>query len=188
MNSFYSIEELKLLGLKSFGEHVLISKKASIYSPGKMEIGNHVRIDDFCILSGEIKLGNYIHLSAFTALYGRFGIEMLDYSGVSPNCMIFSASDDFGGDYMINPMIPKEFTNVSGGKVLISKHVQIGAACVLMPAITIGEGSVVAAMSFVNKNLEDWGIYGGVPAKLLKTRDKGLLEKAKKLEARNYDA
>lgn len=39
MNSFYSREELKKIGFKSYGENVLISKKASIYSPEKIEIG-----------------------------------------------------------------------------------------------------------------------------------------------------
>jgi len=126
MNSFYTNIELKDLGLKSYGNNVLISKKASIYNPENIEIGDNVRIDDFCILSGKIKLGSYIHISAFCALYGKYGIEMLDYCGTSPNTIIFSASDDFSGNYLINPMIPNQFTNVTGGKVTLSKYVQIG--------------------------------------------------------------
>ncbi|MFN8256696.1 MAG: acyltransferase [Bacteroidales bacterium] len=187
MNSFYSIEELKQLGLKSFGKNVLVSRKASIYSPGKIEMGDHVRIDDFCILSGEIKLGNYIHISAYSALFGRYGIEMQDYSGISPHGLILSASDDFSGNYLINPMIPEEYTHVTGGKVLISKYVQIGSTCVVMPDLTIHEGSVIAAMSFVNGNVEPWSVYGGIPAKFIKNRSKELLEKVKTLEEKFYD-
>lgn len=187
MSSFFSKEELSQLGLKSFGENVLISRKASIYSPGKIEIGNHVRIDDFCILSGEIKLGNYIHISAYNVLYGRYGIELLDYSGISPHCVILSASDDFSGNYLINPMIPEEYTHVTGGKVLISKYVQIGASCVLMPNLVINEGSVIAAMSFVNKSVGEWSICGGIPAKFLKERSKELLKKVKSLEGKYHD-
>ncbi len=51
MDSFYSRDELKKIGLKKYGENVFLSKKASIYNPEKIEIGNNVRIDDFCILS-----------------------------------------------------------------------------------------------------------------------------------------
>lgn len=69
-NSFYSISELKLLGLKRLGQNVYISRKSSIYSPENISIGDNVRIDDFCILSGNITLGNYIHIAAYTALYG----------------------------------------------------------------------------------------------------------------------
>lgn len=76
MNNFYNKEELKQIGFKSIGEDVLISKKASIYSPKSIIIGDHVRIDDFTILSGNITIGNYVHISAFVSLYGRFGIEI----------------------------------------------------------------------------------------------------------------
>lgn len=45
-----------------------------------------------------------------------------------------------------------------------------------MPNLTIQEGSVVGAMSFVNKTLEPWGIYAGIPVYKLKDRSKRLLE------------
>ena len=47
---------------------MLISKKVSIYSPQKISIGNNVRIDDFCILSGNITLGNYCRIAACGAM------------------------------------------------------------------------------------------------------------------------
>jgi len=55
MNSFYTEDELKEIGLKSYGHNVLISRKANLYSVSEISIGNNVRIDDFCILSGKIK-------------------------------------------------------------------------------------------------------------------------------------
>ena len=175
MNSFYSQEELKQLGLKSFGNNVLISRKVSIYVAEKIEIGNHVRIDDFCILSGKIKLGSNIHISAYCALYGSYGIEMEDYTGLSPRCTIFSATDDFSGNFLIGPMIDKELTNVTGGRVLIKKYSQIGVNCVVMPNLTIEEGVAVGAMSLITKNLTDWSIYVGIPALKIKNRSKKLL-------------
>ncbi|PSU67593.1 hypothetical protein CTM67_20550, partial [Photobacterium phosphoreum] len=66
MMSFYSYEELKKIGFSSFGDNVLISKKASIYGASKIDIGNNVRIDDFCVLScsnGKFNIGNYIHIA-----------------------------------------------------------------------------------------------------------------------------
>ncbi len=76
MESFYSEQELKSLGFKSVGEDVRISRKASFYGTKDISIGDNVRIDDFCILSGEITLHSHIHISAYCALYGRFGIEV----------------------------------------------------------------------------------------------------------------
>ncbi len=175
-NSFYSYQELKTLGLKKFGQNVLISRKASIYSANDISIGNNVRIDDFCILSGKITLKSYIHISAFTALYAKEGILIEDFSGTSPRTTIFSAVDDFSGNFLINPMVPSEFTNVKGGPVVLRKYVQIGVNSVIMPNLIINEGAVTGAFSFINSNLEEWTIYTGIPAKPLKKRGKELLE------------
>jgi acetyltransferase-like isoleucine patch superfamily enzyme len=175
-NSFYTNEEIKAMGFKSFGENVLISRFARFYSPEKMEFGNNVRIDDFCILSGNIMLGNYIHISAYTSLYGRFGIEINDFSGLSPRCTIFSATDDFSGEFMIGPLINSKNTNVVGGKVTIHKHCQLGCNCVILPDVEIKEGVAVGAMSLVLNDLESWGIYKGIPATYLKKRSKKLLD------------
>lgn len=176
MNSFYDKEELRYLGLKSLGNNVLISRKVSIYGADKIEIGNNVRIDDFCILSGKIRLGSNIHISAYCALYGSKEIVMEDYTGLSARCTVYSAVDDFSGDFLIGPMIHESKTNVTGGKVLIQKHSQIGAGCTIMPDLTISEGVSVGAMSFVNKSLDSWGIYAGIPAKKIKDRTKKLLD------------
>jgi acetyltransferase-like isoleucine patch superfamily enzyme len=174
-NSFYTIEELNQIGLKSIGENVMISRFAQLYGVDNMEIGNHVRIDDFCILSGNIKLGNYIHISAYCALYGKFGIEMEDYSGLSPRCTIFSASDDFSGNFMIGPMVNSKYTNVIGGKVHLKKYSQLGSNCVVLPKVIINEGVAVGAMSLIIKDLKAWKVYIGIPAKILNDRKKELI-------------
>ncbi|MDO9551119.1 hypothetical protein [Rhodonellum sp.] len=175
-NSFYSPEELKHIGFKSFGTNVQISRNAQFYGADNMTIGNHVRIDDFCILSGGITLGSHIHISAYSALFGKFGIVMEDYTGLSPRCTLFSASDDFGGDYLISPMVPEEFTNVTGGTIILKRFAQIGAGTVILSNVTLNEGVAVGAMSLVKHSLDEWGIYAGTPVKLMKKRNQGLLD------------
>lgn len=182
MNSFYTEDELKQLPIKSFGKNVLISKKVSIYSNHDITIGNNVRIDDFCILSGKIKLGNHIHIGAYSALYGAYGIIMEDFSGLSPRCTIFSASDDFNGNYLISPTTKKEHNHIIGGEVLIKKYSQIGAGSILMPKITLEEGTAIGAMSLVTKSTENWSVNVGTPAKKIKERGKGLLEMIKEYD------
>lgn len=175
-NSFYDHESLLQLGFASVGKNVLVSKFARFYGIQNISIGDNVRIDDFCILSGKITLGNYIHISAYCALYGSHGIVMRDFSGLSPKSTVFSATDDFSGDYLIGPMVDAEFTNVTGGTVEIGKYVQIGANSVVFPNLSIGEGSSVGSLSLVNKTLEPWGIYAGIPAKFIKPRSKKIIE------------
>lgn len=175
-NSFLSTEELSKLSFKSVGSNVFVSRYAKFYGVEQIIIGNNVRIDDFCILSGEIKLGNYIHISAYSALYGKFGIEMEDYSGLSPRCTVFSGTDDFSGNSLIGPMIEPRFTNVKGKKVKIGKYSQLGCNCVILPGVTISEGVAVGAMSLVTNDLLAWKIYKGIPAKYFKERSRRLLE------------
>ena len=175
--SFYSSSELAAIGFKKLGVDVKISKNISIYSPEKMVIGDHVRIDDFCILSGEIKLGSYIHISAYTAIYGRFGVEMEDFVTVSGRVMIYSQNDDYSGDYMTNPTVPAEFTNVTGGKVVLKKHAIIGAGSIILPNLTIGEGGCLGAMSLLKSDIPAWEVYAGTPAKRIKSRSQRLIEK-----------
>lgn len=175
MDSFYSDSELRSIGFKSVGNNVKISRKASIYSPQRISIGDNVRIDDFCILSGNLTIGSHIHISAYVALYGAMGIVMEDYSGISAKSIVYSAMDDFSGDYLIGPIHPDEYTNVKGGTVRIGKYVQIGCSSVVFPNLVIGEGAVVGACSLVRSNIEKWSISFGVPAIKHKDRNKGLL-------------
>ena len=175
-NSFLSEAEIRAIGFKSIGTGCLISRNARFYGAANMTIGNNVRIDDFCILSGNISLGNYIHISAYVALYGAQGIVLDDYTGLSARATVYSAMDDFSGEHLIGPMCPESSTLVTGGPVIIKKYVQIGAHALLFPNLTVGEGSVVGACSLVRKSLEPWGIYAGIPCKLIKTRSKSLLQ------------
>ena len=174
--SFYTEDELKELGLKSIGSNVLISRKTSIYSPENISIGNNVRIDDFCILSGNITIKNNIHIAAYSALYGGGEIVIEDYSGVSPRCTLLSATDDFSGNYLVGACAENKYRNVIKGTITIGKYAQIGAGSTVLPNVIVGEGVAVGAMSLVNKTLPEWTICFGVPAKKVTERKKDLLQ------------
>lgn len=180
--AFLDRKSIDSIGFQSVGDNVLISDKATFYNPQMMNIGSHVRIDDFCMLSGTISLGSYIHISAYNALYGKFGITMEDFSGLSPRCTVFSASDDFSGQSMISPMVPSNLTNVSGGEVRIRRFSQVGANCVILPNLVLEEGTVIGAMSLVKKSTKAWSLYAGCPAKYIKPRDKNILNLYKSIE------
>lgn len=177
MTSFYSNEELNEIGFKRLGTNVYISRRASIYSAQNIMIGDNVRIDDFCILSGNIVLGNNIHIAAYCCLFaGEYGIEMKDFSGLSSRCAVYALTDDYSGLYMTNPTIPDEYRNVTGGLVTIGRHSLIGTGSTILPGITIEDGVSVGSMSLITKDLPSWGIYVGIPCRKLKDRKKDLLQ------------
>lgn len=180
MDSFLSEDELERIGLKHFGAGVKISRKASIYGAKSISIGNNVRIDDFCILSGMVTLGSNIHIAAYTALYGgKKGIFVDDFANISSRVSIYSVSDDYSGETMTSPVIPDEYKNVTNESVYIGKHVIIGATSVVLPGVDLKEGSSFGCFSFINHDSEPWSINAGIPFKKIKNRSRNLLLKEK---------
>lgn len=175
---------LETFKFKSLGDDVKISDKVSIYGSERISLGNHVRIDDFCILSageGGIELGNYIHIAAYCSLIGKGLIKMEDFSGLSSKVAIYSSSDDYSGRFLTNPTVPQEFTNVISGPVVLRKHVIVGVASCILPNVEVGIGSAIGGYSLVSKNIEPGIIVSGVPAKFLKKRSEKIFELEKAL-------
>jgi galactoside O-acetyltransferase len=54
---------------------------------------------------------------------------------------------------------------------------------VIFPNVIVGEGCAIGSMSLVNKSIEPWGVYVGIPVKRIKERSKDLLEKEKQFIA-----
>ena len=176
---FLNIKKLKNIGFKSLGENVIISDKTSIYNAQTIEIGNNVRIDDFCILSGGeggIIVGNYIHIACYSSIIGQGKICLEDYANISSRVSIYSSSDDYSGETMTNPMIPDEFKTVDYRPVAIGRHAIIGCGSVILPGVKIGEGCAVGALSLVKEDCENFAIYAGVPACKKGVRRQGLLQ------------
>lgn len=184
MDSFYKDHELKGLGFKHVGKNVLLSKKAVIYNYDKISLGDHVRIDDFCILSGNITIGNYVHIAVCSRLSGSTGgLTIKDFAGVSYNSTIIASSDDYSGEFMTNPMVPLKYKKLLPNPVVLEKHALIASHCFVAPGVTVGEGGTVGAMSLVLKDVAPWSIYAGIPAKFLKPRKKNILELEKRFLA-----
>lgn len=180
--SFYTSKELGRIGLARFGDDVRISRKATIYNPGLITIGNHVRIDDFCVLSageGGIKICDYIHIAVFCSIIGAGKVTLSDFSNLSSRVSIYSSNDDYSGEYMTNPMVPSAFTGVKHADVVIGRHVIIGSGSVVLPGVTLEEGVAVAALSLVSKDCTAFGIYAG--NRRIGERKRNLLELEQKL-------
>ena len=177
MTSFYSKDELKEIGFRYIGENVLLSRKTSIYGAENISIGSNTRIDDFCIISGNIILGEHVHIAAYCALFaGKTGIEMKDFSAISSRGIIYAESDDYSGRVLTNPTVPNEYKHIICGKVVLHKHVLIGAGCIVLPGVTLNEGSAFGSMSLINTDADEWTINVGTPCKIIKRRERDLLD------------
>jgi dTDP-4-amino-4,6-dideoxy-D-glucose acyltransferase len=177
--AFYPEDLLQALGFKSVGIGVKISERASFHNPAAIEIGDDARIDDFCVLSageGGILIGRHVHLAVCCSLIGAGRIEICDFANISSRVSIYSSNDDYSGEFMTNPTVPAELTNVASAPVTVGRHVIIGSGSVVLPGVTLHEGAGIGALSLVKTDCEALGMYAGVPARCIGRRSKQMFE------------
>lgn len=175
--AFLNQSELEALGIKSLGKGVRISNRAAIHNPELLEIGDHSRVDDFCVVSGKVTIGRNVHLAVFCNIAGgELGIALEDFSGLAYGCQVFTQSDDYTGKTLTNPTVPDQYKEESKQAVRIGRHCIVGTQSLVFPGGNLAEGTSVGACSMVTKPTKAWSVYFGVPAKRIKARRKDLLE------------
>lgn len=173
-----SRDAIREMGFAAVGENVMISNLASFYNCSKITIGNHTRIDDFCVLSagvGGIKIGDYVHVAVYSSLIGAGKVTLSDYCNISSRVSIYSSNDDYSGATMTNPMVPAEYSGVEHADVFLEEHVIVGSGSVILPGVKLSKGVAVGALSLVSRDCAEFGIYAGNPAKRIKERSRHLL-------------
>lgn len=183
MNNILSLNYLKKIGVKLNGKNIKVSKFARIYNPTKLILNNNIRIDDFTILSGKgnIEIGEYVHIGPYCYISSFTNIKFNNFSGLSSGVKLFGSSDNYSGNYLTNPTVDSKYLGTIKGDIILHKHVIIGSGSIVLPNITLNEGTAIGSLSLITKNTEEWKIYGGVPAKIIKNREKKCIEYEKEL-------
>ena len=96
-----------------------------------------------------LSMGKNFDIGSFTYINCHFGVEIEDDVQIGSHCSIYSHST----------------IDSKKGKVTLKKNCKIGTHSTIMPNVTIGENSIVAAYSFVSKNIPANELWAGVPAK-----------------------
>lgn len=176
---FYTEAELLGLGLAHVGHGVQLSRLASLHGAGRISIGDHSRIDDFCVLSagsGGIEIGRHVHIAVMCSLIGDSKIAMADFSGLSSRVSVYSSSDDYSGAHMTNPTVPERFKKVDSRPVSLGRHCIVGAGAVILPGVEMEDGAALGGLSLAIGKLDGFMIHSGVPARKIKPRKRDLLD------------
>jgi acetyltransferase-like isoleucine patch superfamily enzyme len=187
MSKSSSIESPKydITQLKSCGQDVFISGSVEIRRPHLVSVGSHVAIDSGVYLTTAAEIGDYTHLSPYLTIIGGAQSRLIveDFVTIAAGSRLICGSDHFMGDGFTSVTVPDEFRDtVDFGTIHCRRFSGIGTNVVIMPNVTIAEGSVVGACSLVTKDTEPWTIYVGVPARPIKLRPREkMLEYAKRL-------
>lgn len=136
----------RLFGMK-IGKGSAIHMGAVFYKIKNIEIGDDTIIGEDSVLDGREKLviGNHVDLASEVMIYNsQHNVNSLDFAKVEE--------------------VIKE-------PVIIGDYVFIGPRAIILPGVTIGKGAVVAAGAVVTKDVADFKIVGGVPAKEIGERE-----------------
>lgn len=99
-----------------------------------------------------LRLGKNTDIGAFTYINAKNTVVIEDEVQIGSHCSVYSVST----------IDNKE------AKVVLKRNCRIGSHSVIMPGVTVGENSIVGALSFVNKNVPKNTVVAGCPAKLIK--------------------
>lgn len=98
-------------------------------------------------------LDDYVDISTFVYINACEGVVIETEVEIGAHCAIYSVST----------------IDSKKGKVILKKNCKIGTHSTIMPGVTVGENSIVAAHSFVNENIPANEVWAGVPARFLMT-------------------
>lgn len=142
----------KLLAQKHWiiGDHVELASQCSVFSresghSGRLTIGNHTTIGDNCIidLTSDVSIGEYV--------------------AIGPNTVIYSHDHDYQGEEKA-----AWHGKLSTSPVIIGNYSWVASGVTILPGVTIGDRSVIAAGAVVTKSIPPNSLAAGIPARVIK--------------------
>ena len=100
-------------------------------------------------------------------LYSSVPLIISDYVMIAPNVSFVGADHDLSLNLDFEMI---QMPRLSATQVVVKQGAWIGCSSIIMHVITVGHGSVVGAGSVVTKDVPDYSIVVGNPAKLLRLR------------------
>ena len=120
--------------------------------PHKLVHGKLTRWNWLVFFPQNLKISKYVDIGAFSLLNARYGIELGENVQLGGGVKIYSVNTIDG----------------TKGRVIIKRNVKIGANSVILQGVTIGENSVIGALSLVNRSIPPNVVACGVPARIIK--------------------
>lgn len=134
---------------------------------GRVSLGANTTVNREAVLvggRGGIRLGDHAEINSQSFLDGSGGIDIASGVLIGPGVKIISYRHLFEG------RAPIRTQATVGAPISIAKDVWIGANATILGGITIGEGAVIGAGAVVTRNIPDWAVAVGAPARVIRYR------------------
>lgn len=146
----------------SFNINTVVDADGKFIKIGKscyFEIGVYLKL-----WSGEITIGDNVFIGPYSVLYGHNGLKIGSNVLIASHVTLIPANHNF----LIKDNLIKD-QGLSGNGIIIEDNVWIATGVTVLQGVTIGKGAVIAAGAVVNKDVPEYSVFGGIPAKLIKT-------------------
>ncbi len=158
--------------------HVNFGPRNEVFfdSPARLSFGNSVLIRSFCeiyvggegdlsSIRGELHIGDNVFIGCFANIRAGGGLIEIGNHALLAQRVSLIASNHQVRPNSIHGQAPwdEEKTGVT-----IGSNVWLGAGAIVLPGVCIGDNSVIAAGSVVNKSVPPNEIWGGTPAKKIR--------------------
>jgi acetyltransferase-like isoleucine patch superfamily enzyme len=147
--------------------------------------GSNIAIDKGFYCTPNIKIGSYVHIGPYVTIIGGKNsyFEVKGFNNIMAGARIICASDRFDGSGLFGAMIPNEYKGTQINKpVTMEEFSNVSTNAIVLPGSILRRGVLLTAGSLLMGETEEWGVYKGNPAVLVKKIDPSIiLNNAKKL-------
>jgi acetyltransferase-like isoleucine patch superfamily enzyme len=163
----------KIKGRVKIGPYTIIAGHAKISTMygGTIEIGKNCEIYDYAMLlswGGYIKIGDDCSVHPYCVIYGQGGTEIGNGVRIAAHVVIIPSNHKFNDR---NTFIYQQGEASLG--IRIGDDVWIGTGARILDGVTINRGAVIGAGAVVTKDVPEYAVVAGVPAKVIKYRGVG---------------
>jgi acetyltransferase-like isoleucine patch superfamily enzyme len=171
------------------GEDVIIDSDVLIKRDHLVSIGSHVAIDKGFYCTTSLYVGDYVHISPYVTCIGGENGKFIckGFNNIMAGARIVCSSDRFDDSGLFGSMIPNELKGSQiTSPVIMEEFSNIGTNSIVLPGSILRRGVLLTAGSLLMGDTEEWGVYKGNPAVLVKKINPiKILENAKKLGYKN---
>lgn len=165
---YYSLRRRKL----RFGEGLVLEGRLDITHHERITIGSRVKLGKEAVLGawpdGDLTIGNDTYIGRWGIILAYESVQIGNDCLIAPGCHIADVNHGIESGELIRT---QKYTSKP---VRIGNDVWIGAGSSVLPGVTIGDGAVIGARSVVTKDVPAYAIVAGIPAKILRYREKDL--------------
>ena len=161
---------------KQFGKDSLLAPGVKLHTPKHVSVGNNSSIMSHCVIETcpvnghepELKIGNNVSLGEYSHITCANKITI--GNSVLTGRFVLITDNSHGNSTKDSADIAPLAREIhSNGPVCIGDNVWIGDKVTILPNVTIGKGCIIAANTVVTKDLPEYSVAAGIPAKIIKT-------------------